>query len=75
MNEPSNSHTVRIEVIGNYQHGGRELASVVVGGDGGLDHLLMAFKAALLAAGYSESTVGRIRIINRHEKLNNETVL
>jgi hypothetical protein len=63
MNEPSNSHTVRIEVIGDYQHGGKQLASVSVGGDGGLDHLLTAFKAALLAVGYCEATVGKIGIV------------
>lgn len=46
------THKVEIIVTGNYSHGPKTHASVTVGGDGGIDHMLSAFKAALIAAGY-----------------------
>ena len=49
----SDTHTITVAVDGRYPHGGTQRATVVVAGDGGLDHMLDTFRAALMAAGYS----------------------
>lgn len=51
------THTVTITVTGNYPHGGKQHASVTMAGDGGLEHMLDIFRAALVAAGFSTKTV------------------
>lgn len=50
------THFVQITVTGTYPHGGKQQASVSLSGDGGLDHMIEAFKAALVAAGFSVQT-------------------
>lgn len=50
------THTVTITVTGNYPHGSKQHASVTMAGDGGLDHMLDIFRAALVAAGFSTRT-------------------
>ena len=47
------THKVEITISGNYPHGNKEHASVSITGDGSLDHMLEAFKASLIAAGFS----------------------
>lgn len=56
------THTVRIIVTGRYIHGEATHVEVSVAGDGGLDHVLDAFKAALVAAGFAMSTAARLDI-------------
>ena len=46
------THTVTITVTGNYPHGSREHCSVTIAGNGDLDHMIEAFKASLVAAGF-----------------------
>ena len=54
------THTVTITVTGNYQHGAKQHASVSMSGDGGLDHMIEAFKASLVAAGFSVETAAKL---------------
>ena len=54
------THTVTITVTGNYPHGSKQQASVSMSGDGGLDHMLDAFRAALVAAGFSTDTAAKL---------------
>jgi hypothetical protein len=56
------THTVSITVSGNYAHGPKTHSSVIVSGDGGIDHMLDAFKAILVASGYSADTANRLGI-------------
>lgn len=58
MNELT--HKVEITISGNYPHGARQHASVSVSGDGGLDHMIEAFKAALIAAGFAMDTAKKL---------------
>ena len=59
MNEDM-THTVTITVSGNYPHGQKQHASVTINGDGGLDHMIEAFKAALVAAGFALDTAKKL---------------
>ncbi len=54
------THTITIAVTGNYPHGQKQHSSVTVSGDGSLDHMLDAFKAALVAAGFSPETAAKL---------------
>ncbi len=47
------THSIEITIMGNYPHGQKQHAKVQMSGDGGLDHMIEAFKAALVAAGFS----------------------
>lgn len=47
------THTVTITVTGNYPHGHKQQSQVMISGDGGLVHMMEAFKSALIAAGFS----------------------
>jgi len=47
------SHTITIIISGNYPHGQKQHASVTINGDGGIDHMVDVFSAALVAAGFS----------------------
>lgn len=60
MNEPS-THSITMSVSGRYVHGqAQEQASVTIRGDGGLDHCIEAFKAFLVAAGFSLETARKL---------------
>lgn len=54
------SHTITITVSGNYPHGEKPHASVTVRGNGDLDHMFEAFKAALVAAGFALETAKKL---------------
>lgn len=56
------THTVTIAVSGNYPHGAKAHASVTLSGDGGLDHMIEAFKTALVAAGFSLAVAARLDV-------------
>lgn len=58
MNEPT--HKIEITISGNYPHGSKQHAMVSLSGDGGLDHMIEAFKAALVAAGFSMDTAKKL---------------
>jgi len=60
MNDDEMTHTVTITVSGNYPHGQKQHASVTINGDGGLDHMIEAFKAALVAAGFALDTAKKL---------------
>lgn len=51
------THTVTVEVHGNYVRGPKTHCRVSIGGDGGIEHMVDAFAAALLAAGFTVETV------------------
>lgn len=54
----NNTHTVTITVTGNYQHGQqKEQSSTRISGDGSLEHMILAFKTALIGSGFVEETV------------------
>jgi len=59
------THTVKIEVVGMYQHGAKTHASVSVTGDGSIDHMIDTFRAALVAAGFSSDTASRLDLIEQ----------
>ena len=54
------THTVTITVTGKYPHGSREHCSVTIAGNGDLDHMIEAFKASLVAAGFSMATAAKL---------------
>ena len=54
------THTVTVTIIGNYPHGHKMRAEVRISGNGDLDHMFEAFKAALVAAGFSTETAGKL---------------
>jgi hypothetical protein len=54
------THTVTITVTDHYPHGLKQYASVTIGGDGQLDHMFEAFKAALVAAGFALETAKKL---------------
>lgn len=54
------THTIEITITGNYPHGGKQHASVSLSGDGGLDHMIEAFKASLIAGGFSMETAKKL---------------
>jgi len=54
------THLVTITVTGRYLDGERQHSSVTVAGDGGLDHMIDAFQAALVAAGFSTETAAKL---------------
>lgn len=51
------THTITITIDGNYPHGSKQHAQVIMSGDGGLQHMIEAFKASLMAAGFGYETV------------------
>lgn len=51
------THSVTITLEGNYPHGPKTHATVTVSGGGDLGHMVTAFKAALLAAGFGAGVV------------------
>lgn len=59
------THTIEITIHGNYPHGVKQHSSVSISGDGGIDHMIDAFKAALIAAGFTDKTVQRIFVEDR----------
>lgn len=54
------THTITITVSGNYPHGAKTRASVTLSGTGDLDHHIEAFKAALVASGFSVSVAAKL---------------
>lgn len=54
------THKVEITISGHYRHGSKQHAMVSLSGDGGLDHMMEAFKAALIAAGFSMDTAKKL---------------
>jgi hypothetical protein len=58
------THKIEIIISGNYTHGPRQYASVTMGGDGGLDHMIEAFKAAMVAAGFSLETAKKLEFFD-----------
>lgn len=59
------THTIEITIHGNYPHGVKQHSSVSISGDGGIDHMIDAFKAALIAAGFTAKTAQRIFVEDR----------
>lgn len=55
------THTVSISVDGRYAHGQQQHCAVTISGDGSLDHMLEAFTAALVAAGFAAETAAKLR--------------
>lgn len=54
------THKIDITISGNYPHGSKQHAHVSLSGDGGMDHMMEAFKAALIAAGFSMDTAKKL---------------
>lgn len=54
------THSIEITIIGNYPHGHKQHASITLAGNGDLDHMIEAFKAALIAAGFSLDVVRKL---------------
>jgi hypothetical protein len=62
----TNTHTVAVTITGQYPHGAQPRASVTVAGDGSIDHMLDAFRAALVAAGFAAQTAAQLTIAEPH---------
>lgn len=56
------THTVTITVEHRSHHAGPDSASVTITGDGSIEHMLDAFQAALVAAGFAPDTAARLRL-------------
>ncbi len=57
------THAITVVVSGRYPHGREQpQASVTVNGDGGIGHALDAFRAALVAMGFSAAVAGRLTV-------------
>ena len=56
------THTIKIEVTGRYPHGARQHCSVEMSGAGDLEHFLDAFRAGLVAAGFTIETAGTLEV-------------
>ena len=56
------THTVTITVEHRSHHSGPGSASVTITGDGSIEHMLDAFQAALVAAGFAPDTAARLRL-------------
>lgn len=54
------THKIEITIIGNYPHGSKQQAMVSLSGDGGLDHMIDAFKAALIVAGFAVEIANKL---------------
>ena len=54
------THKVEITITGNYPHGSKQHAHVAISGDGSLDHMIEAFKTALIAAGFALYTAKKL---------------
>ena len=63
MSDIQHSHTVQIIV--RHRYGAREsvAADLLVAGDGSIDHMVDSFQAALVAAGFSTDTAGRLSLV------------
>ncbi len=46
------THNIEIIISGNYQNGPKHHATISISGSGDCDHMLEAFRAALIASGY-----------------------
>lgn len=53
--------TIEITMTGNYPIGMQQHAKVAVAGEGDLDHMLTAFRAAMMAAGIAPDTAASLR--------------
>jgi len=58
------THKIEITISGSYTHGAKEHSRVVMAGDGGLEHMIDAFKASLVAAGFSLETARKLDSID-----------
>lgn len=56
------THTVTITVTHRSPHTGPDSASVSITGDGSIQHMLDAYQAALVAAGFAPDTAARLRL-------------
>lgn len=56
------SHKVSITIEGRYTHGFEKHAHIEIYGDGELDHMLAAFRAALVSTGVAMETINSVRI-------------
>lgn len=57
------THTITITISGNYPQGTKQHASVSIIGTGDLEHMLDAFKTALVAAGFSANTATKLGLV------------
>jgi hypothetical protein len=57
------SHTVTVMLAGKAQHVAGAGGSVTVAGDGSMQHVLQAFRAGLLAAGFSAADAARLGLM------------
>lgn len=64
MHTELNSHILTIEASGHYIHGDPvQRVRITAHGDGGIEHWLDTFKAALVAAGYAMDTAKRVQLV------------
>lgn len=54
------THKIEITISGVYQSGERKHANICLYGDGNLDHMIEAFKMALIAGGFSLETAKKL---------------
>lgn len=59
------THTVTITVAGNYPHGAKTHAQVIVAGEGDLEHKLSAFRAAIVASGFSLEAAASLQFVDK----------
>jgi len=57
------THKISITIYGRYTDGYDQHAHIEVHGDGGLEHMMDAFRAALLASGFAVETVNSVKVV------------
>lgn len=60
MDASTHTHVVSVTIKGRDPHGPQEHSGVTVEGDGSIDHILQAFAAALVAAGFATDTAAKL---------------
>lgn len=69
MNTELNTHILTIEASGHYIHGDPvPRVRITAHGDGGIEHWLNTFRAALVAAGYAMGTAKRVRLVEEGDR-------
>ena len=58
MSQPT--HKITFAIVGKYPHGATQEATVSISGNGDLDHMVEAFKTALVACGYALDTAAKL---------------
>jgi hypothetical protein len=55
-------YLTKITIVGESVHSGIQRVSVEIAGDGSIEYMISVFQTALVAAGFSIDTAGRLEV-------------